>query len=203
MMEKTLKDLILEKGKDETKVILDEGKLAAKSLYDNLINENKKQLENKKAKKLNEFNSTLNLAKNNAKRSLVEETSKIKQDLIESVFINLKEYLLNLNDKELFNYILNKIKSVNLNKDEIISVNKNDYEKYKKVLSTKKGKLIDCDLLNQKLGDNYQIKLTNEEASINNGFLLMGKDFDYNFSFDESLELLQNKYEKIIYEDLK
>lgn len=202
-MDKTLKDLIIEKGKVEEASILNEAKNEAKELYQQLINEAENKINKQKKKAFDELDQKLNLRILDSNRSLKEESSKVKQDLISELFNNLKDYLNNLKDNELFSYVLNKIKSVKIDGDEVIAVSNNDYNKYLKILSTKKGNLVDCDLLNEKLGNKSSIKLTKEPTNINNGFILMGKIFDYNFSFDEIIEALSKKYEKKIYEELK
>ncbi len=202
-MDKTLKDLIIEKGKVEEASILNAAKNEAKELYQQLINEAENKINKQKKKAFDELDQKLNLRILDSNRSLKEESSKVKQDLISELFNNLKDYLNNLKDNELFSYVLNKIKSVKIDGDEVIAVSNNDYNKYLKILSTKKGNLVDCDLLNEKLGNKSSIKLTKEPTNINNGFILMGKIFDYNFSFDEIIEALSKKYEKKIYEELK
>ena len=79
-------------------------------------------------------------------------------------------------------------------------MSKNEYGKYQTALSSQVGDLVDCDILNEKLKTKFT--LSKEPIEIESGFVLIGKTFDLNFSFEAMVRFLQTRYEKEIYERL-
>lgn len=108
-----------------------------------------------------------------------------KKKLIDDVFNISLSKLQELDNKDLFQFVLNLLKADELNGDEVLKVSKTDYDKYMKVFSTSKkaDKEIELDLLNSSLGKNHQLKLSNEPVEINGGFVVIGKSFDINHSY--------------------
>ena len=124
-----------------------------------------------------------------------------KNTQIERVLNKLKDKILNLNDQELFNYVVKLITDEEVRGDETILVNKNDYDRYLKVFSsaTKKTKVVELDLLNKKLGKGFNLKLEDEPAPISNGFMLVGEFYDLNFSVEPQIEKIKRIYERKIH----
>lgn len=197
-----LEDKIKEKAILEKTQILSDASVKANEVYNQIILEKKSEIEQNLEKAKLKYSTLKSQKELEARNELRDEVAVIKQKLVEKVFMDLKNELQNMTDADLFNYVVNGIKQEEINGDEVIEVSKKDYPKYVKILSTKSGDLVDCDLLNKRLGNHYNLKLSNKPAMIKNGFMLMGTTFDLNFSIEETLEKLAKKYEKIIYEEL-
>ncbi len=197
-----LEEKILEKGQKEVESILASAKLEAETLYESLIKKAELDLMSQKEKAIKKFEANVLRTKVDSQREIRDEVALAKQKLISSIFSELSQYLSNISKEDFFKYVKHSILNETISGDETIALAKHDYQKYASTLSSKSGNLVEADLLNQALGKNYHLKLTQSDMAVDSGFLLMGKDFDLNFSFKETLDKLAAKYEKTIYEEL-
>lgn len=196
-----LANKILEKGKLEVESILmnakEEAKLAKKELIDVAKSEAKNRIEIIKKETTNDLKTKERLL--NFERRQAELLAKHKT--IDEIFGEVRRRIETLVKDDLLNYVVNQVKKEQLLGDEIMHVNKDNYNRYLQALSTnKKGKLVDLDLLNAKLKTN--LKLSEEPFDMGNGFLLEGKYFDLNFAIEEIIEKLKNKYERRLVKEL-
>lgn len=126
-----------------------------------------------------------------------------KAKQIDLVMEKLRTHIVNLKGEELLKYTAKLIKQEDIIGDEVIRVSKIEYDKYLSALSTaKKDQVVILDKLNNVLGKEYQLKLENVDADIDNGFLIVGKLYDLNFSIDPYIKTLRETYEKQIYDVL-
>jgi len=197
-----LEEKIIQKGQSIIESINLSAKHESEALKHRLIEEAKADLEVQLHKAQQKAKAQVEQAKQEGIRALRDEVAISKQQLIESIFTALKEELKHLNKEDYFNYVVRSIQNQAIDKTEEIQVNKKEYAMYQSILTTKKGDLVEADLLNQKLGKDYQLKLSNTPAQIESGFMLVGKLYDLNFSLENLLESLTKKYEKTIYEAL-
>ncbi|OED59309.1 hypothetical protein [Acholeplasma laidlawii] len=197
-----LEEKIIQKGQSIIESINLSAKHESEALKHRLIEEARADLEVQFHKAQQKAKAQVEQAKQEGIRSLRDEVAISKQQLIESIFTALKEELKHLNKEDYFNYVVRSIQNQAIDKTEEIQVNKKEYALYQSILTTKKGDLVEADLLNQKLGKDYQLKLSNTPAQIESGFMLVGKLYDLNFSLENLLESLTKKYEKTIYEAL-
>lgn len=124
-----------------------------------------------------------------------------KQEILDDIFNEVLNRLNLLEGKELLTFVTNLIKKENDFGDEVIYVSEKNYDKYLKALSTnKKADLVELDLLNKKLKANF--KLSNESVSVDEGFLITGKDFDLNFTFSDIVLNTRKVQEKAIADKL-
>lgn len=124
-----------------------------------------------------------------------------KQEILDDIFNEVLNRLNLLEGKELLTFVTNLIKKENDFGDEVIYVSEKNYDKYLKALSTnKKADLVELDLLNKKLKANF--KLSNEAVSVDEGFLITGKDFDLNFTFSDIVLNTRKVQEKAIADKL-
>ncbi|HHU56189.1 MAG TPA: hypothetical protein GXZ48_05850 [Acholeplasmataceae bacterium] len=179
----------------EAQEIIDEGKARADEIKSTLINEAKKEAEiiiNKaNAKSAEKIQTERTSFEQIAKQKSLQN----KKNLIDKA-INLSlEKLNNLDDDKLYKFVINKLSLEKLNGDEIIKVSQNDYSRYSKVFSTgkKENNFIVLDKLNQALGLN--LKLANDFANIDGGFVVIGKNFDLDYSFSAILFRIKDEYE--------
>lgn len=197
-----LEEKIIQKGQSIIESIQKSAKEESEALKNRLIEEAKADLEVQLHKAQQKAKAQVEQAKQEGMRALRDEVAISKQQLIESIFTALKEELKHLNKEDYFNYVVRSIQNQAIDKTEEIQVSKKEYAMYQSILTTKKGDLVEADLLNQKLGKDYQLKLSNKPAQIESGFMLVGKLYDLNFSLENLLESLTKKYEKTIYEAL-
>lgn len=197
-----LEEKIIQKGQSIIESINLSAKHESEALKHRLIEEAKADLEDQLRKAKEKTKAQVEQAKQEGMRALRDEVAISKQQLIESIFTALKEELKHLNKEDYFNYVVRSIQNQTIDKTEEIQVSKKEYAMYQSILTTKKGDLVEADLLNQKLGKDYQLKLSNKPAQIESGFMLVGKLYDLNFSLENLLESLTKKYEKTIYEAL-
>lgn len=197
-----LEEKIIQKGQSIIESIQKSAKEESEALKNRLIEEAKADLEVQLHKAQQKAKAQVEQAKQEGMRALRDEVAISKQQLIESIFTALKEELKHLNKEDYFNYVVRSIQNQTIDKTEEIQVSKKEYAMYQSILTTKKGDLVEADLLNQKLGKDYQLKLSNKPAQIESGFMLVGKLYDLNFSLENLLESLTKKYEKTIYEAL-
>ncbi|MBG0763136.1 hypothetical protein IY230_05910 [Acholeplasma laidlawii] len=197
-----LEEKIIQKGQSIIDAINLSAKEESEALKNRLIEEAKADLEVQLHKAQQKAKAQVEQAKQEGMRALRDEVAISKQQLIESIFVELKAELKHLNKEDYFNYVVRSIQNQAIDKTEEIQVSKKEYAMYQSILTTKKGDLVEADLLNQKLGKDYQLKLSNKPAQIESGFMLVGKLYDLNFSLENLLESLTKKYEKTIYEAL-
>lgn len=197
-----LEEKIVAKSEEQIKFINEQAKIDAQKLFDNLIKQGKKELEETKNKQIKKIEIEVHSIKQELERELRDQSAIAKQGLIASVFEEIQKYLESLDGENLFNYCLKAIKNAEVTGNEVMKVSKKDYNKYLKALSTQTGSIVSLDKLNDKLGKDFKLTLSKEPALIENGFILEGEYFDLNFSFDETLEQLAKQYEKKIYEEM-
>ncbi len=193
------------------KKILDQANSRAQIIIDEAIKESNELLTKLKEKTDEEVNKLLSNAEkenknllSSKKLELEHEEKKIileeKNTQIERVLSEFKNRILNLDDKELFNYVVKLLKKEPIKGDEVLKVNKKDYNRYLKLFSSgQKTDVVLLDKLNSELGKKYQLKLSNEAVRISDGFLLIGEFFDVNFSIEPQLENIKRHYEREIH----
>jgi V/A-type H+-transporting ATPase subunit E len=197
-----LEEKIIQKGIKIIESINESAVIEAKALKEKLIEAAKVDLVQQLKKEASKSDQLIKQAKQDSERLLRDEVAISKQQLIESIFTTLKAELKDLKPEDYFHYVVESIKSEQVPKDAEIRVNKKDYALYSKILSSKKGDLIDADILNEALGKGYQLKLSHTPIQIESGFMVIGKLYDLNFSLETRIENLSKKYEKTIYEAL-
>lgn len=196
----TLFEKIAKKGEEVANKITLETKEEVKKLFDNA---EKEILLNKE--------ETLNKTKLKIEREITQKKSsftlekrqailKHKMNLIEEVINKLYEEINTLKGEELLKFSLLLLKKENLSGKHIMRVNKIDYSRYLDAFSTnKKSDKVLLDKLNKELKNSAEIYLENEDANILDGFLIVGDDFDLNFSISNFVNNLKSKYEKEIF----
>lgn len=203
MAKGTLYEQIKLKGQKEAEAIVEQGKVEANALYQKMISDSRTHFEvsNEKAEKKSK--ATIDSKEQMNRRALRDENALAKQALISGVFEEIKTYLENLKGKDLFNYVKSALQKETIEGNEHIQVSKKDYETYRSILASTTGDLVDADLLNKELGAKAHLKLSKQPANIESGFIVVGKIFDLNFSYEETIQRLTTKYEKEIYEEMK
>ena len=207
-MAKTIYDKIIDKGKEDAKVILADGLKKLEQLKLEQIEEakNKQKDELKKQEALNQ--SKYQAALINAKREAKKSEIKLKQTLLKETVKEAVAKLDNLKQNELFDFVLKLVKEDDLSGKEIIYVNKKDYSKYLATLSSKKeGDLVELDKLNNALGKKFELKLSKKPKDLDGGFYIVSEKYDINHSYsalvDNLLAKLEADLNKILFSEVK
>ncbi|MFA7050818.1 MAG: V-type ATP synthase subunit E [Bacilli bacterium] len=207
-MAKTIYDKIIDKGKEEAKVILADGLKKLEQLKLEQIEEakNKQKDELKKQEALNQSKKQAALI--NARREAKKEEIKLKQALLKETVSDAVAKLDNLKQNELFDFVLKLVKEDDLSGKEIIYVNKKDYSKYLATLSSKKeGDLVELDKLNNALGKKFELRLSNKPKDLDGGFYIVSEKYDINHSYsalvDNLLAKLEADLNKILFSEVK
>lgn len=200
-MNTTIYDKILAKGEAKVNQILTDAKKEAKRIEDEVVNKAIKQKNDRISKAKSDANKLINHQEKLLELEKRQAILTAKQNVIKDIFDQVLLRLNSFENKDLLNFVVKLIKEEEVIGNETIYVNKNDYNKYLKALSSnEKADLVDLDLLNKVL--NTSFKLSNEAVNINDGFLLEGKDFDLNFSLTNAVNKLRDKHEREIAEEL-
>lgn len=207
-MAKTIYDKIIDKGKEDAKVILADGLKKLEQLKLEKIEEakNKQKDELKKQEALNQSKKQAALI--NARREAKKSEIKLKQALLKETVKEAVAKLDNLKQNELFDFVLKLVKEDDLSGKEIIYVNKKDYSKYLATLSSKKeGDLVELDKLNNALGKKFELRLSNKPKDLDGGFYIVSEKYDINHSYsalvDNLLAKLEADLNKILFSEVK
>ncbi|MGI6359960.1 MAG: hypothetical protein ACOX02_02810 [Acholeplasmatales bacterium] len=185
------KEEILKEANAEVNAILSEAKLKAKKEYEKIVSDETL----KSAREIEQRKNAFLLEKRQA--ILLEQSNQV--DL---VIDKLRNHLLNLEGEDLLKYSASLIKKETLSGDTI-RVSKKDYNKYLTAFSSgKKADIVVLDKLNKALGKGYNLKLESIPENITDGFIVLGKTYDLNFSIEPYLVDLKKKYEKEIFKIL-
>ena len=207
-MAKTIYDKIIDKGKEDAKVILADGLKKLEQLKLEKIEEakNKQKDELKKQETLNQSKKQAALI--NARREAKKSEIKLKQALLKETVSDAVAKLDNLKQNELFDFVLKLVKEDNLSGKEVIYVNKKDYSKYLATFSSKKeGDLVELDKLNNALGKKFELKLSKKPKDLDGGFYIVSEKYDINHSYsalvDNFLAKLEADLNKILFSEVK
>ena len=207
-MAKTIYDKIIDKGKEDAKVILADGLKKLEQLKLEQIEEakNKQKDELKKQEALNQSKKQAALI--NARREAKKSEIKLKQALLKETVEEAVAKLDNLKQNELFDFVLKLVKEDDLSGKEIIYVNKKDYSKYLATFSSKKeGDLVELDKLNNALGKKFELRLSNKPKDLDGGFYIVSEKYDINHSYsalvDNFLAKLEADLNKILFSEVK
>ncbi len=207
-MAKTIYDKIIDKGKEDAKVILADGLKKLEQLKLEKIEEakNKQKDELKKQETLNQSKKQAALI--NARREAKKSEIKLKQALLKETVSDAVAKLDNLKQNELFDFVLKLVKEDDLSGKEVIYVNKKDYSKYLVTFSSKKeDELVELDKLNNALGKGFELRLSNKAMNLDGGFYIVSEKYDINHSYsalvDNFLAKLEADLNKILFSEVK
>ena len=207
-MAKTIYDKIIDKGKEDAKVILADGLKKLEQLKLEKIEEakNKQKDELKKQETLNQSKKQAALI--NARREAKKSEIKLKQALLKETVKEAVAKLDNLKQNELFDFVLKLVKEDDLSGKEVIYVNKKDYSKYLATFSSKKeDELVELDKLNNALGKKFELKLSKKPKDLDGGFYIVSEKYDINHSYsalvDNLLAKLEADLNKILFSEVK
>lgn len=200
-MSQTIYEKIESKGDIQVRDILAKAQKKSKDIYDTAISKANSDANKLITKAKEDANKTLNYKRRLFDLEKRQALLTSKQEILDSIFDDVLHQIEKFEGKDLLNYVIKLLKTEKFLGTEVIKVNKRDYNKYLKALSSEKASnLVELDILNKELKTSF--KLSNVSINIKNGFLLEGKDFDLNFSFDEIINNLRKENELKIAQEL-
>ena len=200
-MSQTIYEKIESKGDNLVKDILAKAKVESIEVYEQIVSKANNDAEKRIAKAKEDADKKVSYKKRLFDLEKRQALLTTKQEVIDNIFEEVVNRIIKLEKKDLLNYVVKLIKSEQYSGDEVILVNKDDYKKYLKALSTnKESDLVELDLLNKELKTSF--KLSNRPVDIPNGFIVEGQDFDLNFTFEQIVSKLRKENEKSIAEEL-
>lgn len=132
-----------------------------------------------------------------------QSVSALKNKVIDDLFLDVQNHFKNLEGESLLSFVVEQIKNETVTGNEVMRVNKHDYDKYRRALSTKKsGKSVDLDILNAALGKGHSLTLDEVSSNEEDGFILVGDVYDLSFSVKPILDKIRLKQEKELFESL-
>lgn len=129
-------------------------------------------------------------------RSVNLNVEKARYEVIERVFSEVKEKIINILNSDILSFVNEKINEVDFKtKDLTILVSENDFANFSKQLAFDKA--------TNKCGNikKYNVGLA-VSKSINNGFIIVGKDFDVNYTIDILIDSLKEDNLTKVYKGL-
>lgn len=181
-----------------------QGALEAKEIYQNGVNkaleyeekvltETKQEIDKVLKKHLERNADSIKTKVTEIEQKAKQRSLSKKKALIDDAFKTALQKLKALDDKTFCDFVNNLVNSDNLSSEDLIMVNKEDYPRYIKLFST--GKMANGLYILDKLNN---LKLANEHAQIEGGFIVIGKKFDINHSYETLLTSLQDQDEAAI-----
>lgn len=203
-MAKTIYEKIESKALKDAQEIIRLGKEKAKQIEEKIISEAKANIENSLQKVRMRGEELIKTKTTELEQTAKQRSLSRKKELITTAFKNALEELKTLDDTRFAELVRKLIVLENLKGDEVIRVNPRDYDRFLRLFSeSKKDKdgFVLLDKLNRELGeDKFRLRLSKEPAEIAGGFLVIGKAFDVDLSFETILNTLQEKHEAEIAE---
>jgi len=191
---------IAKKGQSESNSIRKEAELEAKAIEHKIVTEAEKEAALIIAKAEDDKQNAIVQKRALSELEKRQSISAFKNKMIEEIFDHVFMYFKNLEESELLEFVVSQIKNETLKGTETMRVNKHDYDKYVRALSTHKaGKIIELDVLNKALGKDFSIRLENVPSNEEDGFLLIGETFDLNFSVKPLLRKIRKDKEKELF----
>lgn len=191
---------IEDKGKEEARKIILAGEKEAQAIKMQILDKVEADILTKKDVFLKNIGEQLvakeSVLKQKEKMSILKDKKNIMISILDSTFKEMKK----MSDEKLKEYVMVIIKSETITGNETILVSKADYNRYLKLFSSEQNRkdLVKMDLLNSKLGENYNLVLSSEEADIDGGFIIISETYDINGSYKSILQRILNNNESEI-----
>lgn len=184
------------KGAVDAKEISRIGQVRAEALKESIINAANDEASKLLAKSFEKNQDRIKTKTTEIEQIAKQKTLFKKKEIIDLIFEETHQKLLNISDDELFKLVLKLIKAENLVGDEVIKVSKVDYPRYLKLFSSQKA--ADEVVLDKLNVNNYQLKLSNQPVDINGGFIIVGTNFDIDLSYKSILQVIKENNETVI-----
>ncbi|MGM9899432.1 MAG: V-type ATP synthase subunit E [Bacilli bacterium] len=183
---------IIEKAEAEALVIKENGNKKIKQITEQVIEETKTKI-NELLKNAEAKNKDLIKTKTaELEQALKQQVLAKQKEIIKSTFKVALDRLLSLNDDDLKSIVVNYLKKVDVEESITIKVNEHDFAKYQNLFSSQHNSNLDllAHLIDK---ENIAITLSNDSACIAGGFIVIGKYYDVDYSFESILDNLEEQ----------
>lgn len=195
MSNNSIYEKIEEKGRLETEAIKKIGKQKRDEARKRIIDETSDICKQLQKEATNKCNDLLKTSITQFSQQAKQEVLILKKQLINQAFLETLEKLDNISDDDLKHVVIKLLNQDDISGNEVLFVNKKDYDRYKKLFSKNND---DLGLLNEQLSNkvnNAHLTLSKESVDIKGGFILKGTAFDIDNSFETVLKELEERLE--------
>lgn len=201
-MAQTIYEKIENKGRNDALEIKKNGEEKAERLKNEVLEKTEKVIHKMVDNAKEEAKETLKTKYTEFAQMSNQSTLKNRKEIIKMTFEKAFERMSDFSDDELFEYVVKLLKNSQIAGNEVIKVSSSSRRRYQKLFSKKNNN--ELDILNKELGDNCSLKMSNEDALIDGGFILESEYFDIDFSYRTVLKDLMSEVEtelaKILFE---
>ena len=201
-MAQTIYEKIENKGRNDALEIKKNGEEKAERLKNEVLEKTEKVIHKMVDNAKEEAKETLKTKYTEFAQMSNQSTLKNRKEIIKMTFEKAFERMSDFSDDELFEYVVKLLKNSQIAGNEVIKVSSSSRRRYQKLFSKKNNN--ELDILNKELGDNCSLKMSNEDALIDGGFILESEYFDIDYSYRTVLKDLTSEVEtelaKILFE---
>ena len=201
-MAQTIYEKIENKGRNDALEIKKNGEEKAERLKNEVLEKTEKVIHKMVDNAKEEAKETLKTKYTEFAQMSNQSTLKNRKEIIKMTFEKAFERMSDFSDDELFEYVVKLLKNSQIAGNEVIKVSSSSRRRYQKLFSKKNNN--ELDILNKELGDNFSLKMSNEDALIDGGFILESEYFDIDYSYRTVLKDLMSEVEtelaKILFE---
>lgn len=201
-MAQTIYEKIENKGRNDALEIKKNGEEKAERLKNEVLEKTEKVIHKMVDNAKEEAKETLKTKYTEFAQMSNQSTLKNRKEIIKMTFEKAFERMSDFSDDELFEYVVKLLKNSQIAGNEVIKVSSSSRQRYQKLFSKKNNN--ELDILNKELGDNCSLKMSNEDALIDGGFILESEYFDIDYSYRTVLKDLMSEVEtelaKILFE---
>lgn len=201
-MAQTIYEKIENKGRNDALEIKKNGEEKAERLKNEVLEKTEKVIHKMVDNAKEEAKETLKTKYTEFAQMSNQSTLKNRKEIIKMTFEKAFERMSDFSDDELFEYVVKLLKNSQIAGNEVIKVSSSSRQRYQKLFSKKNNN--ELDILNKELGDNCSLKMSNEDALIDGGFILESEYFDIDYSYRIVLKDLMGEVEtelaKILFE---
>lgn len=183
---------IIEKAEAEALVIKENGNNKIKQITEQVIEETKVKINELLINAQIKNQDLIKTKTAELEQAVKQQVLSKQKEIIKSTFKVALNRLLSLSDEDLTLIVVNYLKKVDIEESITIKVNEQDLTKYQNLFSSQHNS--NLDLLAHQIGkDNIVITLSNDTASIAGGFIVIGKYYDVDYSFESILDNLEEQ----------
>lgn len=177
---------IISDAEKESKSIIDDANHKADEIINKKINEANIESARILQKGKIEIESKKERIVSNAKLKVRNEKLKAKQQIIQKVYDEALNRLVNIAQDEFLSFIKNSIEQLPIDGDELLIVNNTDKQKITEEFINELNEIL------IKKGKKGKIKLSNEDGNMQGGFILKKNGIEINNSFEALIDFYKD-----------
>jgi V/A-type H+-transporting ATPase subunit E len=197
LAETKLYEKIVEKGKAEADAIIAQGKAKADQVAAEIIAAARAEAEKIVAEASRRAEDRLKTKTIEFEQQARHQLLKAKKGMIDRVLAAAVARLKELPDKQFVELTVKLLRWEAVAGDEIVRVSAAEFLRYRKLFcsNSDKADYYDLDKLNALLGPAFRLRLSTEPVDIDGGFVLVGRDYDIDLSYEAVLASVKERHE--------